>query len=248
MLNQLAIAWADPALWPLLAVTVVAGTVFGFAGFGSALIFIPLASIFMPPPEAVFLLALFDIACVVTVFPRAVRTANLREISPVLAVAVVTLPIGLWGLHAIDATPVRWATCAVGAVALAALLTGWRYRGAVNGLMLAGTGAASGIIGGLTGLTGVVVILFYLGRGVAAEVTRANIIVFLTVLGVGLAIGTWIGITDFPVGMALILTPAYMIATWIGQALFSPQYDRIYRAIAYVIIGFAVVAGLPLWD
>jgi len=248
MLNQLAIAWADPALWPLLAVTIIAGTVFGFAGFGSALIFIPLASIFMPPPEAVFLLALFDIACVVTVFPRAMKQANLREIGPVLGVAILTLPIGLWGLHAIDATPVRWVTCAVGGVALAALLSGWRYRGTVSGPMLTGTGAASGIIGGLTGLTGVVVILFYLGRGVAAETTRANIIVFLTVLGVGLALGTWIGITDFPLGMALILTPTYMIATWIGQALFSPRYDRIYRAIAYVIIAFAVVAGLPLWD
>ena len=42
-------AWAVPEFWWLVLVIGVAGVVRGFAGFGTGLVFIPLASIFLDP-------------------------------------------------------------------------------------------------------------------------------------------------------------------------------------------------------
>ena len=46
----------------------------------------------------------------------------------------------------------------------------------------------------------------------------------------------------------LLATPVYMLATTIGQALFNPAWQRVYRLLGYAVIGGAVLAGLPLWD
>jgi uncharacterized membrane protein YfcA len=48
-----------------------AGTGYGFAGFGAALIFIPLATVFVAPGTAILAMALFGIGSAVSLLPRA---------------------------------------------------------------------------------------------------------------------------------------------------------------------------------
>jgi hypothetical protein len=39
----------------------------------------------------------------------------------------------------------------------------------------------------------------------------------------------------------------YFLTALIGQALFDPRHERLYRWAAYAVIGLAVLSGLPLW-
>ena len=45
----------------------------------------------------------------------------------------------------------------------------------------------------------------------------------------------------------LLLVP-YGFGAVVGQALFTPGRERFYRIVAYIIIGTATLAGLPIWD
>jgi UPF0716 family protein affecting phage T7 exclusion len=47
--------------------------------------------------------------------------------------------------------------------------------------------------------------------------------------------------------LALTLAVPYFITSLIGQALFDPRHQRLYRWAAYSVIALAVLSGLPLW-
>ena len=61
----------------LILITIVAGIVYGFAGFGAALIYMPVAVIFLAPVMAIAAFSVSAMSSVVTVFPKAF--AALRE-------------------------------------------------------------------------------------------------------------------------------------------------------------------------
>ncbi|MEM6467913.1 MAG: sulfite exporter TauE/SafE family protein, partial [Pseudomonadota bacterium] len=113
-----------------------------------------------------------------------------------------------------------------------------------------GIGAAAGVIGGMTGLTGPVVILFYLAGQAVAQSVRANTILFLAALDVVLIANlVWQGAVTLDLLMlAGLLAIPYATTTLLGQRLFHPDYEKTYRNVAYAVIGLAVVSGLPVWS
>ena len=73
MPDIIAQVWATPGLpWIVLAIS-LAGIVRGFAGFGTALIFVPVAGIFWPPETVIAVIALTGIASTAALIPRAWR-------------------------------------------------------------------------------------------------------------------------------------------------------------------------------
>lgn len=249
MPDGLAAALATPGLAALLGAATLAGVVYGFAGFGAALIFVPLAAALVPAEWAVLLMAAFALASSVTVLPRAWARAEQRAALQMIAAGALALPLGTWALARLPEAPLRWAICGVVAVTLAALMAGWRHRATPGPATRTAVGAASGVLGGATGLTGPVVILFHLSGPSGAEATRANTIVFLTLLGIALIPSLALqGLVTAPaLWLAVLLVPVYMIGTRVGQALFDPGREALYRSVAHGVIALAVVAGLPVW-
>ena len=243
-------ALATPGLVWLMLVIGAAGLVRGFAGFGTALIFVPVANIFLDPKQVVTVIVLTGIASNAVILPRAWKQGSRREVGMLVVAAVVTVPLGLWLLEVLDKTTVRWAITIVAGGMLAALVGGWRFSGNVSGPVVLAIGAAAGVVGGATGLTGPVVILFYLAGQAVAQSVRANTILFLAALDVVILTNLMIG-GDVPLGLlalALVLAVPYAATTVIGQALFDPKYEKLYRYVAYGVIGLAVLSGVPIWD
>jgi len=241
--------WATPGLiWLLLAIG-VAGIVRGFTGFGTALVFVPVAGIFLAPQTVVGVITLTGIASTTALLPRAWRQADRREVGLLALAALLTVPFGLWLMQALEPVTIRWVVAAVAAITLGALVAGWRFSGLVSRPVLLIIGAMAGILGGLTGLTGPVVILFYLAGQSAAQSVRANTILFLAVLDVVIAVNllTRGVLESSTVILALTLAVPYFITSLIGQALFDPRHQRLYRWAAYSVIALAVLSGLPLW-
>lgn len=249
MPDIIAQVWATPGLpWIVLAIS-LAGIVRGFAGFGTALIFVPVAGIFWPPETVIAVIALTGIASTAALIPRAWRQSARREVGLLAFAAMLTVPVGLWLMNQLEETTVRWFVAVIAGGTLAVLVAGWRFSGNVNltGLLL--IGAAAGVIGGMTGLTGPVVILFYLAGQSVAQTVRANTILFLAALDVvivsNLLISRSVGVTEL--ALAITLAVPYFITTMIGQALFDPKYERLYRWVAYSVIALAVLSGAPIW-
>src|SRR5215510_6738863 len=87
----------DPDVAVGIAVTAaVAGLVRGFSGFGSAMIFVPVASALTSPHTAVVMIFVCDTVLTVPLVIAAVRTCVWREVIPLAAGALATVPLGIW--------------------------------------------------------------------------------------------------------------------------------------------------------
>lgn len=240
---------ALPGVWWLILAMSVAGIVRGFSGFGTALIFVPVAGMFLMPAQVVGTMAITGVFSTAALLPRAWRQGDRLEVGTLVVAALPTVPVGLWLMQVLDPVLVRWIVAAVAGGTLIALVSGWRYAGEVSRPKLLGIGAVAGLIGGMTGLTGPVVILFYLAGQSVAQSVRANTILFLAALDVVIVSNLLLGgtIEADVVWLALVLAVPYFITTMIGQSLFDPALGTVYRWLAYSMIGLAVLSGLPVW-
>lgn len=249
MPDGLLLALGQPGLALLLLTALLAGVVYGFAGFGAALIFLPVGARILPPEAAVAAFSLAGLASVVTMLPRTWREADRVATSRMILAALAAMPLGVWLLRQADPVPIRWAICLLVAVTLLAVLAGWRMRLPPGPGSRLGLGAAAGAVGGATGLLGPVVILVTLATGEGARQMRANLASFLTVVNAALLPMLWLqgALTARAAWIGLLLLPVYMAGTVLGAALFRPRWERLYRGLAHGTVAVALVAGLPLF-
>lgn len=249
MPEGLALALQTQGLIPVLFFELLAGICFGFTGFGAALIFVPLATIYLPPPVVIGILGMTTVASLFTVLAPAWREADRPRVLWMLIPAFACLTPGVWLLGRIDATPLRWIISTVILISLTALIAGWRRRVEPKPVALVALGAGSGLVGGLTGLTGPLVILFNLAGREDVRRTRANTLSFLTLLGLlTLPQLAFQGLLTAQVlWLGLIAMPVYGLGTLTGRWLFDPRHERLFRTLGYLVIAGAVIVGLPVW-
>ncbi len=250
MPEGLHLALATPGLGWMAFTIFCAGIVRGFTGFGTALIFVPVAAQYLPMVEVIPVIMLTGLVTATALMPTAWRAADKPEVAVLVAAVAVTAPFGLWLMSVTEALTLRWIVTGVVLLTLAAVVTGWRWHGRLGWGGRLGIGGASGVIGGMTGLTGPVVITFYLANARSAQAVRANTILFLAscdiVIIASLAVSGQVA--ERALWLAPILSAPYLVTALIGQALFDPAYETLYRRIAYGVVFLAVISGLPLLD
>ena len=204
-------ALAAPGLGSWRRSALMAGMVYGFAGFGSALIFMPVATVLISPILAVASFSIASMSALVIVLPRALREADRRATMTMLAAAFVMLPLGVFFLRTSDPTVLRWAVSLVVLVTLAALITGWRYRQTPGLRSWLAVGGGVGFLGGSVGLNGPAMVLFQLGGQDSVTRSRANTIVVLSLSSLAYVpmIALQGALPSEAIGLGLILLPAY---------------------------------------
>ena len=227
----------------------LSGVVRGFSGFGTALIFLPIATPFLGPFGALIGLTIMDVFGPLPNLRRAWRDVARGDLVRLVAGCALFLPVGLWLLTQIAPEVFRYAVSILAIFMLAVLILGLRYHGHVGRTMVAGIGAAAGFLGGVAGLPGPAVILFYMSRPLPVEVIRATILLFLFAFDF-LILGylTGMGRVTWPtLALGLILAVPNVAGNWLGGWLFQPELEKLYRAAAYLAIALAALSGLPLW-
>lgn len=249
MLDALDLALATPGLIWVMAISVLAALVYGFAGFGSALIFMPLATIFLPPPLAIAAFSLSALASLFTVFPSAWKDADRKQTLMMVGMSLIFMPVGIYLLRIAPEVTIRTAVCVVTLITLAALLAGWKVPLRGGRKLQLGVGALAGITGGSTGLNGPPIILFNLGTDQPVAVTRGNLACFLTLNSLFMMPMMWVqGLVDARAfWLGVILLGPYALGGLIGVRLFRPEAASLYKAAAYILIGAAGLMGLPVW-
>ncbi|MGD9864089.1 MAG: sulfite exporter TauE/SafE family protein [Pseudodonghicola sp.] len=249
MPEALSAALALPGLGWLVLAAFVAGAVRGFSGFGTALVFMPVAAQVLPPLWAIAAVVVMDVFGPVPNIPAALRTADRKDLGRLLAATLLGLPLGLWVLQLLAPEVFRTGVSLLALGMLLCLIGGVRYGGALGPGLVFGTGGMAGFLGGAAGLPGPPVILLYMASPNPAPVVRASTMSYLflydLLLLAMLAVqGALIGV---PVVLGLMLALPNLAGNMMGAAIFRPGLDRAYRSVAYTIIAGSAVMGLPVW-
>jgi uncharacterized membrane protein YfcA len=234
----------------ICAVAFVSGTARGFSGFGSALIFMPLASSIADPRLVAALLLIIDFVAAAPLLPGAWEKADRKATAIIVFGALIGVPIGTYFLSRLEPVTTRWIISAFVFALLLLLLSGWRYRGKDHAAVSVGIGGLSGFCSGLAQTGGPPIVGYWLGRPIPSVVARANIVLFFGASDLFSAVSyTAAGlITMDAIKFALVVGPVYGIGVWFGASLFGKASETVFRAICYALIAAAVIFGLPALD
>jgi uncharacterized protein len=235
----------------LLAVSAfLAALARGFSGFGSALIFVPLASTAIGPRAAAPLLLIIDGVAAAGLIPRAWRHADRRDAGTMSIGALAGIPLGAWVLIKSDPLLIRWGIALFGTLLLVLLMSGWRYRGKPKAAITVSVGAAAGLLGGAAQVGGPPVVAYWLSRPIPAETVRANIVLYfaITTLISGTAYFTGGLLTPSIVGLALVTGPIYGLGLYAGSRMFGLASEITFRRMCFALIAFAILLSLPVLD
>lgn len=250
MPETLSAAWGQEGLYWLFLTAFVAGMVRGFSGFGTAMIFIPVASKFVEPVWGLIMLTVMDVFAPLPNLPRAWRDGDPKDIARLGAATLLSIPLGLAVLFALPAEVFRYLVACLAIIVPVALLGGYRYRGPMTpGVMYAG-GALAGFSGGAAGLPGPPVVMLYAASLKAVSSIRANTMMYLFLFDIFLLL--WLSLSGqlvpLPVWLGLLLFVPALLGNILGAAVFDPAKEKLYRAIAYAVICLAALTSLPLWE
>lgn len=235
-----------PVLYLVLATAFIAGFVRGMAGFGAALILTPVFSTFYSPAVAIPVLGFADWVMSMPMVVKALRRCVWHEVLPLALSAVVAVPLGSYVLATANPDALRIGISAFVLLAVAALASGWRYRGTPSMAVTLAVGIVAGIMGGAIGMSGPPVVLFWLGGQANAEEARTNTLAFFGVSALATMTMYVVNglLTWRVIGLAIILMPAYGLGLFLGSRAFRLLPERAFRFIAFSLIGAISAATL----
>lgn len=238
----------DGLIWLVVAVF-IAGVVRGFAGFGSAMIIMPVASAVLSPVEAVIFLICAEIIGPLPNARAAWHAGTPRDVGRLVLGAALALPFGVWALSVMDATLFGWTVSLSVIVLLALTASGWRLEGTLSKPLVIATGAVGGFMTGFAGIPGPPVIMLYMASKLPVAVIRANFLLYLVALDLLLFPLLWLlGLMNWPIAfLGLLVGIPNLAANMIGARLFDPSHARLFRTVAYIVIAVSAIIGLPLW-
>jgi len=222
----------------------------GFSGFGSALIFVPLASTAIGPQAAAPLLMIIDGVAASGLIPHAWQHADRRDAGTMAIGALAGVTLGACALTKSDPLLIRWAIALLGTLLLVLLMSGWRYRGKPTAVVTIAVGGVSGLLSGAAQVGGPPIVAYWLSRATAAETMRANIVLYFAITTLMSGVAYFAGglLTTSVIGLALIIGPIYGLGLYAGSRMFGLASEITFRRICFALIAAAIMLSLPVLD
>lgn len=230
----------------LAGVTLLAGLVRGFSGFGAGLVMAPAFAVLIGPAHGVPLLVLLELVATARLLPGA-----LPEVQPKLVLtpgitACLLTPLGAFALVAVDADLLTRLVSLLVLAFVGLFATGWRYGRRPGPAVLVPVGAVSGVLTGAAGIGGPPMVVLLLSGPDSALSNRANLIAYFGLTQtVALVAFAWQGL--LAVGhlwLALAAGVPFLLGIQAGALLFRAAGDRSYRGAVLVLLVLVAVAGL----
>ncbi len=250
MLEAVTEALLIDGIWLLTAGALIAGIVRGFAGFGSAMIYLPCAGQVLSPFEAITTLVAMELVAPLIHVRRAVKDGHPGDVMRLTFGAVLAIPLGILVLSLVNPDVFRWTVSVIAILLVVILIAGLRYRGELTKPLIYGTGAAGGFLAGSAGLPGPPIILLYMSSTLPASAVRANNTLYLLTVDVVMVVALYVKgvLTASAAVIGGVMIAPYLLGNWLGALLFRPGAEALYRRIGYSIITLSALLGLPIWD
>lgn len=243
--DLLTMVWS-PAFSAAGAITLVAGFIRGYLGFGSGMLMAPVFAILYGPLEAVIMVLLLDLAATAQLLPSVHRLIEWRFVIPMGLAAAVCMPVGTWVLTTVDGALMTRGIALVVLVFVLLLMTGWRYGGPKRLAVTLGVGTLSGVLIAATSLGNPPVMLYLLSGSDPAATNRANFtgyfaLTLVTVLAMMMARELLVPEVAL---RAALLFPLFAAGTWMGAHYFKRSNESAYRHLAFGFMLGVAVFGL----
>ena len=244
------VALATEGLYFIAFGAFLAGSVRGFTGFGTAMVFMPIAAQFLGPFEALTVLLVKDLVAPLMHVPRALREGHPSDVLRLALGAVLAVPVGVFLLTLIEPVTFRWGVSVTALVLLILLVTGVRYRGVLTKKLIYVAGGTGGLLAGSVGLPGPPVIMLYMASTLPVSAVRANLTLYLILADIILVSVLWVGgfLVFAALALGVLMIAPYLAGNWAGALLFRPEAEKVYRWVAYLIIAASALSGMPIWD
>ena len=232
----------------VLVIVALAGIVRGVTGFGGAMFMAPPLSLLVSPVLAViYALALEAVAAVVAL-PSVWRLLERRTLGLIGIPALFSIQVGGLLLVSLDAGLIRNLLAVTVMMFSVLLLFGFRYTEPPRRGPAAVVGGISGLLFGATSMGGPPVILYLLSGPSRHDVTRANLMAYISMASALALIVPWqTGQLTGSVALnAVTLTLPYLLGIGIGAKLFALVDERTFRrltlAFMFSVSTFALLA------
>lgn len=226
------------------AVSVIAaGLVYGFAGFGSGYMLIPIFSLIYGPREAIGMVAITATLGAAGMMFKTARRTDWRQIGPICVLATLTTPFGVAILLSVEPELMRRVIGAVILILAVALLMGVSYRGTRNMITSSVAGVVVGLVHGAVGLGGLTASLYVFSSQQSAMIQRAGIVVISGIVSaVAVVVMTAHGTIDAIVAArSLLLMIPFGITVWFGTRVFRVTPGPVFRRI---VLAFVMTLGI----
>ena len=230
-----------------IAAAFVAAFIRGLAGFGMAILLVPLLALMVLPVEAVvvsnFLGLLIGLVGVRQTWAAADRASALT----IGGLAMVATPFGLALLHVVDPAWARVLIALIAVLAFVLVLLPSRPDGHRPHLLETGaTGVATGLLTGFAGMPGPPVVPYYLRQPIPAARARASMLmVFFTTSLASSVAGVGMGMAGMRQGaLALALFVPIWLGNWLGAHAFGRISDKAWRWLVALLLGASGTVAL----
>lgn len=231
-----------------VAVTAALAAAFvrGLAGFGMAILLVPVLGLAIPPKEAVVVSNWLGLL-IGLVGLKKIIGASEKSALIIAALAIAATPLGVWVLSKTDPA---FARLLIAMIALAAfglvLLPKKPAHYAPGAIETGATGFAAGALTGFAGMPGLPVVPYYLRREIAPELARASMMtIFLatSISGVGSSLALRVATLREPL-LAFVLFPAVLLGNWLGHLAFGKVSESAWRIFTGGVLGLSALAAL----
>ncbi len=229
-----------------LLAALAAAFVRGLAGFGMALLLVPVLGLTVAPQSAVVTTTILGLL-VGLVGIRKIWGHSEASVRPIALLAMLATPVGLWLLNRTDPNLARVLIAFVAFGAFVMVLLPKRSETHRPSRIETGlTGVATGILTGFAGMPGPPVIPYYLRRRITSQTARASmmaIFLWTSIAGCGSALALGIMSHREPL-LAMILYPAVLIGNALGSLAFGRVNDWVWRTFTGTVLGAAALIAL----
>jgi uncharacterized membrane protein YfcA len=233
-----------PQVAVALASAFGAAFVRGLAGFGLAILLVPVLALALTPVEAVLVTNVVAVCIGLSEIVSITREAERSAWTICVLVILTTAP----GLMLLAATPPALARLLIALIALSAfvamLFPVRPARVPGSGVTIA-VGGLSGLLTGYAGMPGPPVVPYYVGRAIPRRIAKASMLLIFTIgAAAGLLSGLAIDVLETRLlWLGLLLLPAVLAGNWLGTQAFGRVSDAVWRSIvAFVLAGAAIAA------
>ena len=218
----------------------VAAFVRGLAGFGMAILLVPLISLVIRPGEAVVVSNMLGLL-IGLVGARKVWNVGEKSAGVIGGLAMLMTPLGLLALFA---TPPAIARVVIALVAIGAFLLVLlpAKPGHAPGRLETGlTGTAAGLLTGFAGMPGPPVVPYYLRRPIPREMARASMLtVFLLTSTASTAAALMLRLASWRDAVfAVLLFGPVLIGNHLGSLAFGKVSDPLWRGFVGFLLALS---------
>lgn len=231
-------------LAPFVLIVFVGAVVKGYSGFGASMLWVTSLSLLLPPLEVVPMVLMFEIVSSVHLLPAIWRRIDWRSVGLLLVGTLAATPAGVYALAALPVDPARIVVAVVVLLATALLWRGFALEKTPGKAATVAIGLFAGLMNGGVGFVGPAVVLFYFSSPIGVAISRASIITFF--LGTGAAGAGAFAVQGLVTGEVLArlaaCLPILFLGVWIGHRRFESAAPESFRKFGLLLLMFLAAA------